>query len=219
MIIIDYIMDPLKEVVGIVSGIAPTALGVLAVLVIGSLLARFLGTGITRVLKRTDLDKVSQKTHVSDTLETGGIKRSISELVGAIVSWVLMVTTFVVAMKMIGVTVLDDATGYITGYLPGVMSGIVVLTVALVIAYMVSAFIRVVAANTGMPKPELLGMYSKWAIVTFAGMIFLEEIGLGSLLVGTPFQYLFGALCLALALSFGLGGRDAAARTIEKLRK
>ena len=83
----------------------------------------------------------------------------------------------------------------------------------------ISGIIVLVAGSTDMPKPEILGTLSKWAIVLFAFIIFMEELGLSSLLEGTHFNYLFGALCLALALSFGLGGRDSAAKFLDKLKK
>lgn len=64
-----------------------------------------------------------------------------------------------------------------------------------------------------------MGMLTKYAIVIFAVTIFLHEIGLGVLLTGASVNIIFGSVCLALAISFGLGGRDTAARYIDKLRK
>ena len=219
MITLSYIMDPLKEVAGMVLSIAPTVIGVLAVLVIGSLLARILGPVIADAIKRVQIDKLSHTIGLAGTLETGGIKRPVSELVGTIVSWVLMVTSFVIAMKLVGVTVLGDATSYIMTYVPGLVSGIVVLTVALVLAYIVAAFIRVVAANTDMPKSDTLATFTKWAIVTTGFIAFANKVGLGVLLSGTPLTLIVGALALALGLAFGLGGRDHASRYLDKLLK
>ncbi len=219
MITINYIMDPLKEVAGMVLSIAPTIIGVLAVLVIGSLLARILGTVIADAIKRVQIDKLSQTVGLTGTLEAGGIKRPISELVGTIVSWVLMVTTFVIAMKLVGVTVLGDATGYIMTYVPGLVSGIVVLVVAMVLAYIVAAFIKVVAANTDMPKSDTLATFTKWAIVTTGFIAFANKVGLGVLLTGTPLTLIIAALALALGLAFGLGGRDHAAHYLDKVFK
>ena len=59
---------------------------------------------------------------------------------------------------------------------------------------------------------------SRWAIIIFAGTISLRELGIGTLLVTTTFNIILGGVCLALALAFGLGGRDAAARYIEDWR-
>jgi hypothetical protein len=60
---------------------------------------------------------------------------------------------------------------------------------------------------------------SRWAIILFAGTISLRELGIAPLLVTTTFNIILGGVCLALALAFGLGGKDAAARYLEELRK
>ncbi len=215
-----YILDPLKEVSNMVLGIIPTVLGVLLVLVAGTFAARFLGNIIAEGIKRAQVDKISHTIGLSRALETGGIKRPISDLVGTVVTWVLMVTTFVVAMNLVGIAVLGEATSYITTYVPIVISGIVVLTVAMVIAYIVAAFVRVVAANTDMPKPDVLATFTKWAIILTGAIAFMNKVGLGFLFMGTPFTLMIAAMALALGLAFGLGGRDHASHYLDKvLRK
>ena len=219
MITITYIMDSLREVGGMVLGVTPTVFWVLVVLVVGTLLARTLGSVVTDAIKRVQIDKISHTIGLSGALEAGGIKRPVSDLVGTIISWVLTVTTFVVALKLVGIAVLGEATSSVMGYLPALLSGIVALTVAIIIAYIVAAFIKVVAVNTDMPKPELMATFTKWAIVLTGFVAFMTKVGLGFLLTGTPFTLIIGALALALGLAFGLGGREHAARYMDKVLK
>ena len=219
MITLNYIMDPLREVGGMVLGVTPTVFWVLVVLVVGTLLARTLGSVVADVIKRVQIDKVSHTIGLAGALDAGGIKRPISELVGTIISWVLTVTTFVVALKLVGIAVLGEATSSVMAYLPGLLSGIVALTVAIIIAHIIAAFIKVVAVNTDMPKPELMSTFTKWAIVLTGFVAFMEKVGLGFLLTGTPFTLIIAALALALGLSFGLGGREHASRYLDKVLK
>jgi hypothetical protein len=60
---------------------------------------------------------------------------------------------------------------------------------------------------------------SRWAIIIFAGTISLRELGIGTLLVTTTFNIVLGGVCLAFALAFGLGGKNAAARYLEEWHK
>jgi len=219
MITLNYIMDPLREVGGMVLGVTPTVFWVLVVLVVGTLLARTLGSVVADVIKRVQIDKVSHTIGLAGALDAGGIKRPISELVGTIISWVLTVTTFVVALKLVGIAVLGEATSSVMAYLPALLSGIVALTVAIIIAHIIAAFIKVVAVNTDMPKPELMSTFTKWAIVLTGFVAFMEKVGLGFLLTGTPFTLIIAALALALGLSFGLGGREHASRYLDKILK
>ena len=216
---ITFILDPLKSVFSIISGFIPTVLGVLAALVIGGLVAREVGKVVSAILKSIHVDKVSQIIGLSHTLEAGGIKRPVSDLVGHIVTWGVTITALVVALGYAGITIIGPVTDPIMAYVPGVLAGVITLMAGMFIAHIVSVFVRVVAANTGMPKPEMLATFTKWSVVLMAVMTFVNHIGFGSLFTGTPLLMMIGALALALGLSFGLGGRDHAAHYLDKLLK
>jgi hypothetical protein len=77
----------------------------------------------------------------------------------------------------------------------------------------------VAAGNAKLPNPQLLAGVSRWAIIVFAVTIALGELGIGTLLVTATFNIILGGICLALALAFGLGGKDAAAAYLEELKR
>ena len=81
-----------------------------------------------------------------------------------------------------------------------------------------SGIVRTACGNANVPKPELIAGISRWAIIIFAATIAMEQLGIAPLLVGTAFNIILGGVVLALALAFGLGGKDAAARYLEELR-
>ena len=56
------------------------------------------------------------------------------------------------------------------------------------------------------------------AIIIFAATIAMVELGVAHLLVTTTFNIILGGVCLALALAFGLGAKDAVARYLEELK-
>lgn len=70
-----------------------------------------------------------------------------------------------------------------------------------------------------LPKPELLAGISRWAIIVFAVTISLAQLGIAPLLVTATFNIILGGIVLALAIAFGLGGKDAAAKYLEELKK
>jgi hypothetical protein len=79
--------------------------------------------------------------------------------------------------------------------------------------------VRTAAGNANLPKPEILAGISRWAIIIFAVTIALEQLGIAPLLVSATFNIILGGIVLALALAFGLGGKDAAAKYLEELKK
>lgn len=214
-----FILDPLKTVFSIIGGFVPTVLGVLAALVIGGLIAHEAGKLVTAILKSIHVDKISHTIGLDRVLATGGIKRHVSELTGHVVSWGIIVTVLTIALSYAGVSVIGPVTGPIMAYVPNVLIGVITLMVGIFLAHIVSVFVRVVAANTHMPSPDMLATFTKWAVVLMAVATFIDKIGLGYFLTGTPLLLMTAALALALGLSFGIGGRDHAAHYLGKLLK
>lgn len=216
---ITFILDPLMSVFSIITSYIPTVLGVLAALVVGGLVAREVGKLITSTLKGIHVDKLSHTIGLSHVLETGGIKRTVSDLIGAVITIGLTITSLVIALNYAGITVIGPMTDPIMAYVPTVVTGVITLMVGMFLAHIVSVFVRVVAANTHMPKPEMLSTFSKWAVVLMAVSIFVEKIGFGYLFTGTPLILMIGGLALGLGLAFGLGGREHATRYLDKVLK
>ena len=216
---ITFILDPLKSVFSIISGFVPTVLGVLAALVIGALVAREVGKAVGSILKSVHVDKISHTIGLTHVLETGGIKRPVSDLIAHVVTWGVTITALVIALGYAGITVIGPVTDPIMAYVPAVLTGVITLMAGMFLAHIVSVFVRLVAANTGMPKPDMLATFTKWAVVLMAVTTFVNKVGLGYLFTGTPLVLMIAALALALGLSFGLGGRDHAAHYLDKLLK
>jgi hypothetical protein len=216
---LNFILDPLKVVAGVVYGYVPITVAVLAVLVIGTLVSRSAGKFITGLLKDIHTDKLSHTVGLDRVLLNGGIRRSVSDAVGCVISWMLTITTFVIALKITGISVLGSMTDQITGYIPTVATAAVTLMIGIILAHIVGIFVRMVAANCSMPMPDLIASFSKWAIVATAFIAFIDKIGLGFLFTGSALTLMIAALALALGLAFGMGGREQASHYLGKLLK
>lgn len=214
-----FILDPLKSVFSIISSFIPTVLGVLAALVVGGLVAREAGKLVAAVLKSIHVDKISHEIGLTRTLETGGIKRPVSDLIGTVITWGITITALVIALTYAGVTIIGPITGPVMAYVPGVLTGVITLMVGMVLAHIVAVFVRLIAANTGMPRPDMLSTFTRWAVVLMAVGVFVDKIGFGFLLTGAPLTMLVGGLSLGLGLAFGLGGKDHASHYLNRLFK
>jgi hypothetical protein len=125
----------------------------------------------------------------------------------------------VMTVDALGLPKASDILTSLFAYIPQVIAALLVLVVAMFLASLVSGIVQTAAGNAKLPKPELLAGISRWAIIIFAATIALEQLGIAPLLVTTTFNIILGGVCLALALAFGLGGKEAAARYLEELRK
>jgi hypothetical protein len=63
-----------------------------------------------------------------------------------------------------------------------------------------------------------LGIVARWAIWVFAAIAALSQLGIADYFLQTFFTGIIVAAALAFGLAFGLGGRDAAARYLERMQ-
>ncbi len=213
------IVEPMKEMLMEVFSFIPGVVGALIILLVGPIVAKLLSRVIHRLFKELKLDRITDEIGVSQVLRKGGMKYPFSEGMRLLVYWLFVVIFIMITVKMIGLAIVSDAVDRLIVYIPHVLSSVVVLTLGIIIAKVISGLVYFVGVYTDLPKPKILERITRWAIVISAATIALEELGLGSLLVGTTFQILYGAVCFAFALSYGLGGKDAAAKYLEKYTK
>jgi hypothetical protein len=67
-----------------------------------------------------------------------------------------------------------------------------------------------------IPDAELLGKIAQYLIMAFVIMIALSQVEVGGDIVQRSFLVILGGIVLALALAFGLGGKDWAAALLER---
>ena len=219
---LDYetiIIEPVQEMLTKLIGFIPVLLGALAILIIGWLMAKVLRGIVNRALKVVQFDKVADKAGISGVLNKGGIELNAREILSGVVYWLIMIMVWVMVFNALGLTVASQLLEKIFTYVPNVIAALFVLILGMFVGNFFYGITRTAASNANLPKPEIYGSISKWAVVIFAGTISLGELGIAPLFVTSTFNIFFGALCLALALAFGLGGKDIAAKYLEEVTK
>jgi hypothetical protein len=96
-----------------------------------------------------------------------------------------------------------------------VVVALVVLLVGALLATFVATLVRGASGTARVGDPNLLATLARTAVLGFAVIIALNQLQIGAAIVNTLFMALVGAVALAAALAFGLGGRDVAGRLIE----
>jgi len=213
------IAEPIKEMLSKAAAFVPSLIGALAILIIGWIIAKFVRALANKILDVLRFDVLAHKAGVSKILTKGGVKLAPSQILSALVYWLVMIMVLVMVVNALGLTVASQLLEGLLGYIPRVIAALFVLVIGMFLGTFVSGIVRTAAMNANLPQPELLSGLSHYAIVVFALIISLGQLGIATILVNTTFNILFGAICLGLALAFGLGGRDAAAKYIEELKR
>ncbi len=197
----------------------PSFIAAIVLFLVGWLIAVILGRLVSQVIKTIKLDSALRAAGFDKVVEKGGFTLSSGGFLGALVKWFFIVVSLVAALDILGLRVVTGYLGQVVlGYLPNVIVAALILLVSVVIAQAIQKLVVSATKAAGLSSANVLGQIAKWAILIFAFMAALDQLQILSAFIQPLFIGIIAALSLALGLSFGLGGRDAAARYIEKVR-
>jgi hypothetical protein len=199
-----------------ITAFLPELIGAIIIFVVGWIIARFVKIGVEKLLKLVRFDKGTEKTGVREFLKKGDIVKAPSEIIGSLVYWFIMILVIIASMDALGLPIVSGLLDSIFLYIPNVVAAIIVLLLGFLMGNLLSAVVRTAASNAGLKNAEGLGKLALYAIVFFSGAIALIQLGIGEDIVVSAFGLVFGAAALALALAFGLGGRDVAAEYLKR---
>jgi hypothetical protein len=138
--------------------------------------------------------------------------RTPSEIVGIVVLVGIMLFAAVTASDVLGLTALTGIIFQIIEIAGRVLIGIIVFAIGLYLANLTFNLI----VSSGSAQSRFLAQAARIAILAFVGAMALQQMGLAPNIVNLAFGLLFGAIAIAVALAFGLGGRDIANEQIRE---
>ena len=127
-----------------------------------------------------------------------------------------MILVLIASLDAMGLPIVSDILNAIFLYIPNVVAAIVVLILGVLFANLLSAVVQTAASNAGLSNAEGLSKAARSAVIFFSVSVALIQLGIGEEIIAAAFIIAFGATSLALALAFGIGGRDIAGEYLKK---
>lgn len=197
----------------------PRILAALLLLIAGWMAAKILRRAAVRFLKMVRLDVAAEKAGIEDFLLQGGVRYTAVTLIAGLVYWFVLLTVILAALNSLGLQSAAELFNRIVLYLPNVLVATLVLLFGSLLGRVVQTVSFTYLNNIGVEGAPFISHAAQWAVIIFVVSIALEQLSIGGAILVSAFQILFGAICLALALAFGLGGRRWAAHILDKLWK
>jgi hypothetical protein len=202
---------------GIVSFV-PNLIAALVIFMAGLFLAGFLGRVIAQAVRALKLDKVLQAAGFESTLSKAGFKLDVGAFIGGLVKWFITIVVLVATLDVLGLTQVNEfLSGVVLSYLPNVIVAALILIVATVLAETTQKIVVGSAKAAGVTSAGFLGAVSKWAIWIFAILAALYQLGVAGVFAQTLFTGIIAMLVIAGGLAFGLGGKEMATKSLEKM--
>jgi hypothetical protein len=195
----------------------PNLLAMLILLLLGVVIAAMVRYALRLALPPLGFDRAADSAGVGVMLRQAGLAKPPSDILALAVAWAVLAVFVLLA---IGALNLEFAMGLLTQaflYLPQLLVAIAVLVLGDLIAGFVRRSVLIAAVNAELGSARLLATAAQAGVLVFAVAIALEHLGVGPHIIVTSFTILFGGIVLALALSFGLAGREFAHDALNRL--
>jgi len=197
----------------------PNLLVAILLLIVGWVVAKIIRNLTIRGLRFLRVDVFAERSGIEDFLLKGGVRFTAVTLIAALIYWTILFVFFLAVLNTLGLDVAADLFNQVILYIPNVVVAIALLIFGALFAQFVQSALFTYFNNIGVSGSRLVSGIAKYAIIVFVISISLEQLAIGGDILVSAFQIAFGAFCLALALAFGLGGRDWAARVIDNVSK
>jgi hypothetical protein len=210
----DAVMVSLANALSTFLSAIPLVIGALLILAIGWIISNVVARLLREVLARAGADRLFAE-HGGEVYGRRSARIKPSVVTSEIVKWIIRFVFLVAAANALGMPQVSLLLNQVLLWIPNLLVAAVVLLVAPLVGRFLRGLIEVGAGEMGFTNAPLLGRIAEIAVVAFAVIVAINQIGIAANLIDILFVGLVAALALAFGLAFGLGGRDVAARVAE----
>ena len=189
--------------------VAPRLLALLMLILVGCIVAAIVRRVTVRILRSADFDGRCRRWGLTASLARGGIKQPPTELVGRAIFWTLFLVALLMGIEALEMPATAGLVAVLLRFLPNLIVAALVMVAGWVLANFLAQAALIGAINAQVAGAPLIAGAVRWLVLVFAGGAALTQLGIA-----------FGGTVLALALAFGLGGKELAREILEsRLRK
>ena len=191
--------------------LAPKIVAMVAVVVVGYVLARLIARVFSGLSERLGLQLAAERSGLADSMRNMGIQRSVASLVGTMVFWLLMCVFVMAAFNILGLTTVSEAMSEVVVFIPKLLVATVVIVVGLLLASFLRGVIATSADRLGISYAEYLANGCYYVLGLLTMILAFNQLGIAFHLLDNLILIASAGLALGFGLALGLGGRDVMA--------
>ena len=202
--------QPLQDALSLFLSYIPQLIGAIIILIIGYIVAKVLEAVVGRVLQTIGFDSWMERGGIKQFFDRAETKHTPATIIGTLVFWFIFIIALTMAADALGIPQVSTVLGQLIAFIPNIIAAILILILAALLANFLSGIVR------GATGSGILGSIAQYAIIVYAGFVALTQLGIAVELTAPTFLILLGAVALAAAIAFGIGGREVARDVLEK---
>jgi small-conductance mechanosensitive channel len=202
--------QPLQDALSAFFSYLPQLIGAIVILIVGYVVARALQAIVGRVLQGIGFDRWMERGGIKQFFDRAETNQTPVSILGALVFWFVFIIAITMAADALGIPQVSAVLAQLIAYIPSIIAAILILILAALLANFISGIVR------GATGSDVLSSIARYAIIVYAVFAALTQLGIAVQLTANTFLILLGAVALAAALAFGIGGREVARDILEK---
>ena len=215
----DVLMASFQQLWGGVVAFVPKLIVALIVFIVGWVIAVAIGKLVEQIIRALKVDTALKSVGADDVVSRAGMRLDSGAFVGGLVRWFFILAFSLAVLDVFGLTeVTEFLRGVVLAYIPQVIVAALILVVAALLAETVRNVVEGSARAAHLPSAGFLGGVAKWAIWISAILVAADRLGIVGPFAQTILTAFVAMVALAGGLAFGLGGKETAARYLDRLR-
>jgi Conserved TM helix len=213
---IDMLVDATREFLHQTAAFLPRLLLALVVVVGGWLLAKAVRFAVERALRAVNFNVLTERAGTDHFLQQAGSRGDTTTLFGVVAFWLVVLAALIIAFNGLGLTYITDLLGRVVLFTPKLFIAMLIVVFGSYCARFVGNAVQAYCIDAQIPDADMLGRIVRYVIMTFVVMIALSQVEVGGDIVQRTFLIILAGIMLALALAFGLGGKNWAAAMLQR---
>jgi hypothetical protein len=199
--------------------ILPRIVEGIVIIIVGWVVAKIVSRLTGKIVEVIRLDRILTTAGVKAFFQKAGIKLNVEGIFEEIVKWFILIAFFISAANAFGLPQVNGFLEDVLNYIPNVIIASIITIVGILIANFFADIAHGTTKAARAGSPQIVASITRYAVITFTVFAALVQLGIGRSLLDSFFDNLGLALAAAFGIAFGLGGKEAAADAIKKIRK
>jgi len=213
---IDLFLSALNEYWHQVMSVFPKLLAVFTMLIIGWGIALLVRFAVKRFLKWINFDRYTGKSGLEHYFKNDQFDISLSGFISQIIFWLVILLFVITGANILGMTELANMLHQLANYLPRIILAIVILIFGTLLSRFINRLVFAWLHSIKFDGALVVSTSAEYLVQFFAIFVALEQLNIGTQLITALFVIMLGSVFLALAIAFGLGGKEWAAEILKK---
>lgn len=199
-----------------VGRLLPNLLAMVSVIVLGLVVAWALRVIISRVLAAAGFDNLCHRWGFDVALARAGLRCRPSFWLARAAYWVIVFFSLIIGVGALELEAVAGLLSTVFAYIPRVLAALIIVAAAYLVANFLGRAVLLAAVNAQVKSARLVSRSVRGFVIVIGSTMALVQLGIGKEVVVAAFSIVLGGAVLALALAFGLAGKDMARDFLQR---